>query len=226
MRTHYDFAADGQPARRLLVLLPPAKASLEDLTEQGFVAAVRSRRLALDVVLADASPQRVLAQTAVRDLHRQVIAPAKARGYAEIWLAGISLGGFNALDYAASHAAELAGIKLIAPYPGTGDILNEIEAAGGAAAWASAPDCPLADERRWWHWLSQEAQRGASGLPIWLGLSQQDRFRRGQALLAALLPAARTRLIAGDHCWPAWRTLWQQWLDEGPLAHPDAERTV
>ncbi|TDR77795.1 alpha/beta hydrolase [Paludibacterium purpuratum] len=225
MRVIHDLAHPGQRATQLLVLLPPAKARLEDLIEQGFVAAVRARQLPLDIALAEVGYQQVMAQSVASDLRRQLIAPAKALGYTGIWLAGISLGGFNALDYAASHADDLTGIKLIAPYPGTADILNELAAAGGPEAWARDPDGSRADERRWWHWLWRESQRGEAGLPIWLGLGRADRFARGQDMLATLTPDARLRRIDGDHSWPVWQTLWQHWLDDGPFATRAMERT-
>jgi len=215
MRTLYDAASPGQRAPRLLVLLPPAKARLEDLIEQGFVAAVRARRLALDILLADIGYQQVMAQTVAPDLHDQVILPAKAQGYADIWLAGISLGGFNALHYAAQHAAHLAGIKLIAPYPGTADVLNELSATG-IDAWARDPAASRTDERGWWHWLWREGNPGQRTLPVWLGLARNDRFIHGQELLASLLPPTRVHRVDGDHSWPVWRALWEDWLRDAP----------
>ena len=123
----------------LLVLLPPAQAQLVDFHTHGFVAAVRERGIPVDIHLADITYQHVMAHTSVAALHTQVIGPAVAAGYRKIWLAGISLGAFNALHYAAAHANQLAGIHLMAPYPGTGDILAEIRAAGDPMAWAQTP---------------------------------------------------------------------------------------
>jgi predicted exporter len=107
----------GQRADSLLVLLPPAKASLEDLLAQGMVAAVRARGLPLDIVLADVGYQQVLAGTVADSLHQAVLQPALAQGYRNIWLAGISLGAFNALHYAAVYAEHLAGISCWLPIP-------------------------------------------------------------------------------------------------------------
>lgn len=212
MRCLTDSWRAGQRADSLLVLLPPAKASLEDMLAQGMVAAVRARGLAVDIVLADVGYQQVMAGTVADCLQQAVIAPARAQGYRAIWLAGISLGAFNALHYAAVHAGLLAGICLLAPYPGTADILQEIRLAGGPQAWA-ATTRSLQDERRWWHWLATQAD-----CPLWLGLAAQDRFRAGQHMLASLVPAQRVSLIEGDHSWPVWLQLWQHWLAHGPLA--------
>jgi pimeloyl-ACP methyl ester carboxylesterase len=217
MRTILDLWQPAGRADSLLVLLPPAKASLEDMIIQGMVEAVRQRALPLDIVLAEVDYQQVMAGTVAESLHATVLEPALKAGYTRIWLAGISLGAFNALHYAAVHSRHLTGIKLLAPYPGTGDILQEIKTAGGPAAWASRPDCSLRDERIWWHWLCRTALRMDTDCPVWLGLSEQDRFLAGQNLLASLLPPQRVHRMPGEHSWPVWQALWRHWLDHGPL---------
>jgi hypothetical protein len=61
--------------------------------------------------------------------------------------------------------------------------------------------------------------RGAAGaLPVYMGTGRDDRFLRGQRMLAGLLPAARVRYLPGTHGWPTWQALWHDWLDNGPLA--------
>ena len=215
MRCLTDSWRAGQRAENLLVLLPPAKASLEDMLAQGMVAAVRARGLPLDIVLADVGYQQVLAGTVADSLHQAVLQPALEQGYRNIWLAGISLGAFNALHYAAVYAEHLSGIFLLAPYPGTADILQEIRQAGGPQAWADAAP-GLQDERRWWHWLARQEE--ATRCPVWLSLADDDRFAAGQQLLASLLPATRVHRMAGDHSWPVWQQQWRYWLEHGPLA--------
>jgi hypothetical protein len=220
MRTIDERWQPGQRSDSLLVLLPPAKASLEDLLAQGMVTAVRERNLPLDIMLAEVGYQQVIACNVAESLHQAVVVPALAAGYRRIWLAGISLGAFNALHYAALYSRYLAGIKLLAPYPGTGDILREIADVGGPRAWADNPASSRQDERNWWHWLCRQATEGDTGCPVWLGLSEQDRFIAGQQLLADLLPPQQVQRTVGEHSWPAWLWLWQHWLDHGPLAAP------
>ncbi len=206
----------GRQADHLVVLLPPAQASLNDLVAEGFIAEVRRRSLAVDVLLADVCYQQVMAHTAAAELQRQVIQPALGQGYRSVWLAGISLGAFNVLHCAAAFPGEVAGLCLLAPYPGTGDVLREIEAAGGPARWASQGQHSGAFERIWWSWLYRQASQ-ADRLPVWVGLAQGDRFIRGQRMLASLLPPAQVDEIEGDHSWPYWRLLWQRWLERGWL---------
>nr|WP_294864598.1 alpha/beta hydrolase [uncultured Pseudogulbenkiania sp.] len=217
MRTILDRWQPVERADSLLVLLPPAKASLEDLVAQGMIAAVRQRGLPLDIVLAEVGYQQVMAGTVAGSLHEAVMAPALEAGYRRIWLAGISLGAFNALHYAALYSRHLAGIKLLAPYPGTADILQEISAAGGPQTWADSPASLRQDERICWHWLCQQVASDDDDCPVWLGMAEQDRFVAGQQMLAGLLPSQRVHRVAGEHHWPVWQQLWQHWLDHGPL---------
>lgn len=215
-------------AETLLVLLPPAQAQLADLQTHGFVAAVRERALAVDLLLANVNHQHVMSNTTATSLHEQVVRPALADGYRHIWLAGISLGAFNALHYAAVHARHLAGIALIAPYPGTGDVLAEINAAGGPMAWVRRPAADHHDERAWWCWLGQQALAGQWSMPVYLGTGDVDRFLRGQRMMAELLPATQVRYLPGGHDWPTWKALWQAWLDGdhlSPLASNADART-
>ncbi|WP_018153045.1 alpha/beta hydrolase [Leeia oryzae] len=211
MRCIHDRWQADRPAPVRLVFLPPAQATLEDLLTHGFVQAVRTRQLAVDVTLVETDYQQVLAGTVAADLQRDVMLPMLAADPTPIWMAGISLGAFNILHHASHYPDHLAGLVLLAPYPGTADILNEIEAGGGPARWARQPDVSLPDERRWWHWL---ATRGP--VPeVHLGLSAEDRFRHGQAMLATLVAEEQTLRLPGTHQWPVWQTLWQQWLDRG-----------
>jgi pimeloyl-ACP methyl ester carboxylesterase len=217
MRTRTELHAATQRSATLLVLLPPSLASIDDFYEQGFVDALRQRDLPVDLLLADLTAQRVIDNTAVSALHTQVVQPARAEGYSSVWLAGISMGAFSALHYVAHHADHLAGLYLLAPYPGTGDVLAEIRAAGGAATWCQHQPCAL-DERAWWQWLGQESLKAEWTTPVYFGTGSTDRFLSGQRLLSDLLPDDHVRVLPGSHQWPTWKALWEDWLDHGPLA--------
>lgn len=219
MRTWTDLHTPGGRSDTLLVMLPPSLSRIEDFLDHGLVDAVRHRQLPVDLLLADVTAQHVVDRSVVEQLHTQVVLPARAQGYHHLWMAGISMGAFSALQYAAEHAGELAGLYLLAPYPGTGDVLGEIRAAGGAAAWHQRQPGALADERQWWHWLCQASRLGQWPTPVYFGTGSEDRFLSGQTLLADLLPPARIHTRSGRHDWPTWKALWTDWLDQGPLAH-------
>lgn len=217
MRTHTELHTATQRSETLLVLLPPSLSSIDDFHKQGFVDAVRQRQLPVDLLLADVSAQHVLDNTIASTLHAQVLMPARADGYRAIWLIGISMGAFSALHCATHHADQLAGLYLLSPYPGTGDILTEIRAAGGAANWCQQQPCAL-HERAWWHWLGQESLKAEWNTPVYFGTGSTDRFLNGQRLLSDLLPEGRIRVLPGAHQWTTWKALWDDWLDHGPLA--------
>ena len=218
MRILTDLFDSASRSETLVVLLPPSGSRIEDFYTQGFVDAVRQRNIQIDLMLAEITYQHVIDKTVASALHTQVVQPALAAGYRNIWLAGISLGAFNALHYASEHASHLAGIHLMAPYPGTGDILAEIKSGGGPAAWVRASPSNQEDERAWWHWLIRETDQGQWRTPVYFGTGSEDRFLRGQRMLADLLPAERVRILPGAHDWLTWQRLWHDWLDHGPWA--------
>jgi len=206
-----------QRSETLLVLLPPSLACIDDFYTQGFVDAVRDRHLPVDLLLADVTAQHVMDNTVVSTLHTEVVQPAKVGGYRAVWLIGISMGAFCALHYVTHHADHVAGIYLLAPYPGTSDVLAEIRAVGGAATWCQH-QTTTPDERAWWQWLGRESLKAEWATPVYFGTGNTDRFLKGQRLLADLLPNDRILILPGSHQWPTWKALWENWLDHGPLA--------
>ena len=220
MRVRTELHTTAQRSTTLLVLLPPAFSSIDDFYQHGFVDAVRLRQLPVDLLLANMTEHHVLNNTAVSTLTTQVLQPARANGYRAIWLVGISMGGFTALHCAALHADHLAGLYLIAPYPGTSDVLAEIRAAGGAASWC-LQQTSIQNDRAWWQWLGQESLKKESTTPVYFGTGTSDRFLTGQRLLAELLPVNHITMVPGGHEWPTWKALWANWLDHGPLRGGD-----
>jgi pimeloyl-ACP methyl ester carboxylesterase len=215
MRVLNDFAINGERARSLAILLPGALQQPEDFVRSGFVEAVRKRNLSLDLWLVDPGLQFIgeaangLAQ---QRIHESVIQPALLAKYQEIWLVGISIGGFMAIDYADQHPGLIGGLCLLAPYPGNRIITGEIMAAGGLAQWL--PDS-IEDgdaERRVWRWLKTHREHAAS-VRIHLGYGLEDRFAPGHRLMAEVLAPDCVDTAAGGHDWPVWRQLWENFLD-------------
>ncbi|HXU46864.1 MAG TPA: alpha/beta hydrolase, partial [Thermoanaerobaculia bacterium] len=160
-------------------------------------------------------------------LHDDVIAPARARGVETIWLAGISLGGLGASLYARDRPGEIDGLALIAPYLGEDEILEEIEKAGGPRAWH--PEAALAGEdvHRLWIWFQGYAGSAgptAAHPTLLLAFGEGDRLRRGQRLLARLLPPERVVTARGGHFWATWRRLWDLLLAKGEIGRSSALR--
>jgi pimeloyl-ACP methyl ester carboxylesterase len=196
----------------LLVMLPGAYSDPREFVDEGYVEAVRSRGLAADVVIADAHLGYFEDRSVFVRLREDVLQPARAAGYRQVWLVGISLGGFAALGVAARRIAPVDGIVALAPYLGQRTLLKAIDDAGGPLAWAGRnPPRAGTDEldADIWRWL---ATRPAEP-PVFLGAGRSDRFADAHRTMATLLPAERVREAEGGHDWPAWRALWNGWLD-------------
>lgn len=216
-----DVAACGTPARTLLVLLPGLYDTPADLVRQGFTQAVRERRLAADIVMADAHFGYYKAGVIVRRLHEDIILPAREKGYRQIWLAGISLGGYGALHYAREHGELVAGVMAIAPYLGDDKLIAELKKAGGLSSWQAGDVAGDDHGRRLWAWLKGiggASRPDTAAYPgVFLGYGTADRFAGSNRMLADVLPAARVMTTDGGHDWSPWRRVWAAFLDRSSL---------
>ncbi len=208
-------------AKAVLVMLPGAYDTPQDFVREGFVGAVRERQLAVDVQLVNAHVGYYTQQTILERLQQDVIGPARAQGYEQIWLAGISIGGMGSLMCAATHPEGISGVVALAPYLGPRNISVDVVRAGGLAPWpAPGQSLPEDDvDRRLWLWLKAQADPASakSLLPLYWGYGLSDRFALGHRVVAESLPPDRVFTVEGGHDWPAWITLWRQMLDKLPL---------
>ncbi len=148
-----------------------------------------------------------------------VLEPAAARGYQEIWLVGISMGGLGALLTAERHPELVSGIILLAPFVGDDAIVREIEAAGGAEAWhppSGLEHTPWTQDNytaHLWSWLRGYATDADAMPPLYIGWGDDDRLGAADRLLAAMQPSDHVVTIAGTHNWQTWRPLFDTFLD-------------
>ncbi|MFN7724000.1 MAG: alpha/beta hydrolase-fold protein [Rubrivivax sp.] len=206
------------PAPRLIVMLPGAYSRPQEFIDEGFTTALSAAGIDADVAIADSHLGYFNDRTVLQRLHDDVLAPARAL-YREVWLVGISLGGFLALGTTLRHPALVDGVLLLAPYLGPRRVMQAISAGGGPRPWAAAlaQQPPLTDEdldRELWARMALNPPPQ----PLYLGYGVDDRFADAHRVFATLLPPTRVRTAPGGHDWPAWRALWQQWLNQGPLA--------
>lgn len=210
MRYLVDSANAGYKASTLIILLPGATDMPEDFITQGFIQAVRERDLDIDLMLVELPFDHIADQTAVHDLHREVLQPVRSE-YQNIWLAGISIGGYVAMAYASRYPAQVQGLFLMAPYPGNRMTTGEIAGAGGLHAWQPGVIAGDDMERGNWHWLKH-----AENVEIHLGYGTEDRFAAGIALMEQAIPAELVAKVPGGHTWTVWRKLWLNFLDKNP----------
>jgi pimeloyl-ACP methyl ester carboxylesterase len=193
--------------------------SPEEYESEGFIPALRKAGLPVDAVAVDAHLGHYLHRTLPDRLLYDVLLPARAQGYAKIWLVGISMGGVGALLYAQLHPDTVDGLILIAPFLGEAEVIDEIEAAGGPRKWRPPQDMTDKQwQRRLWAWLKRQAAPGPSPLPaVTLCYGTEDRMTRAGDLLSSLLPRERVHRVPGGHKWAPWRALWELVLKSGIL---------
>jgi pimeloyl-ACP methyl ester carboxylesterase len=208
MRSLASAATPGVAAGTRVVLLPGAYHGPQDFLDAGFAARVAERRLDIDLSFVDLELQHLGDRSALQRLKLDIVSPARAQGCV-VWLAGISLGGLFALDYAATFPGELHGLCLLAPYLGNRMLVAEI-ARTGLADWQDR-DLDRADaERRIWHFI--KTRRGPAPA-LYLGYGREDRFAKAHALMAAAMPATDVDVVPGGHEWSTWCRLWENFLD-------------
>ncbi len=160
-----------------------------------------------------------------------VLEPAAARGYEEIWLVGISMGGLGALLTAERHPELVTGVILLSPFVGEEALLHEIEAAGGAETWH--PPAGL-DRQPWtqdnysahlWSWLRGYATDPDAMPPLYVGWGESDRLGAADRLLAQMQPADHVLTTEGEYNWRTWYPLFHELLARarpGALRKPGA----
>ncbi|MEA3140095.1 MAG: hypothetical protein QOK23_2264 [Gammaproteobacteria bacterium] len=208
MRSILSAAKAGATATTTMIWLPGAYHSAGDFLHAGFTQAVFDRRIPLDLAFVDLEMQHLADREALQQLRSEIVLPALASG-TSVWLAGISLGGSLALEYASSYLDGLAGLCLLAPYLGNRMLIAEIAAAGGLAGWEPGELADADSERRIWRHFKTRAPSPS----LYLGYGRDDRFSPAHSLLARALPADAIDVIDGGHDWRTWSKLWENFLD-------------
>lgn len=208
MRSIYCAAIAGVRAPTQMIWLPGAYHSAQDFVDEGFARAAEQRRVPLDLHFVDLEMRHLDDRNVFKRLRSEMVLPARNSG-AAVWLAGISLGGLVALDYASSHSGELDGLCLLAPYLGNRMLVNEIAAASGPAGWEPGELAESDVERRIWRYIKTRVDSAK----LFLGYGRDDRFSAAHDMLAAALSADWVEVVAGGHSWGTWLNLWESFLD-------------
>jgi pimeloyl-ACP methyl ester carboxylesterase len=213
-------AIEGQRQPRLLIFLRGRGGSHTDYEKDGFIDDVRRRGLPYDMKAPDAHLGYYIGRSLVPRLKTDIIDPAKAAGYEEIWLVGASMGGLGALLYNKFHPTDVDGLFIISPFLGDREVTDAIIAAGGLAVWEPGPYDPNADwQIMLWDWLKTRSKTGWTGAPLYLGYGTEDGFVDAQNLLGANLPPDRVFTVPGGHTPEVMHQVWLDFLEAGGLAH-------
>jgi pimeloyl-ACP methyl ester carboxylesterase len=211
--TEWYLAKPGERGQRLFVFLPGRRDRASDFVRRGFIRLAQDHVSKLDCVAVDATIGYYLDGSVADRLQREIIEPAGALAYREIWLVGVSMGGLGAFFHERAYPGKINGLILLAPFVGDDrQLFAEIDAAGGAAAWARlqpvvAPQGNKEQfQRELWGFLGRLQTDKTLQLPIWMAYGDADRLLPGiERLRSALLPERVFRLTGG-HTWEVWTT--------------------
>ena len=221
MQLQTDFIHDIAPGiegeRILLLMLPGAKNTPQQLVENGFIRELRERRLPVDVLALNAHVDLYLERADIERVLHHTLDEVRAQGYRRIWLLGISLGGSGAMICATQRMAEIEGVFLLAPFLGTRGIIAEVEAAGGLSLWR-AGEIGSRDHERVLLEKIQGHTLEDRFPPVYLGYGSEDRYRGASIMLSKRLSQPRVLVMSGGHDWETWIALWRCLLDKGPFA--------
>jgi len=218
MDTVYFNPAGPKQNSCLIVFLPGRWNTAASFADEGFVAAVRRSGLQADMMAAKAHMGYYLEHTFPERLHKDVIVPAKNRGYRQIWLVGVSIGGLGALWYDGEYSGELAGIVVLAPYLGEPETYGEVSRSGGLVKWVPPSIADNDWQRKIWFNLKTFETREKSLARLYLGYGLHDRFAVPDGMLAEVLPMEQVFTVEGGHDWATWRRLWEEILKKSVLA--------
>lgn len=197
-----------QKAQRLVVVLPGRGDNVNDLRQSGVAQAVQSAWPDADVVLTGLALGYYMEGHAEQRLHDEVIAPARRKAYAQVWLVGASLGGMGALMYDRAYPDDVTGLVLLAPYLGEQPVLSQIAAAGGVATWQPPPKPAAVNadnyQQELWRHVQTWSRQPAAARHVWLTYGKEDRLRDAISLLAPVLAPGHVLVREGGHEWGVW----------------------
>lgn len=201
-------------ASGLVLLLPGFGDGPQNYIDNGFVDAVRAANPAFDVIAVNAHFGYYRNYSLVERLHQDILSPASAR-YEEIWLVGISMGGFGAAAYGMTHPELVDGLILLAPYMGSPEVVGDVMASGDLGRWVP-PDLSTIDdekERRFyelWQFYQQYVAAPGRSPRLYLGYGDRDHLREPNAFVAGVLAPERSLVLPGGHKWVVWQPLFSE----------------
>lgn len=214
-------------ATRLVVVLPGRADDLAAMRRSGMAEAVHSAWPDADVILTGLAMDYYMQGRAPQRLHEEIVLPARRYGYAEVWLAGASMGGMGTIMYDHAYPGEMDGLILLAPYLGEEPLLREIEGSGGITKWQAGPRAPLSREtlqrELWRHVQSWRDDPGRAGT-VWLAYGDRDRLKRAMPLVAPVLPADQVLVREGGHDWKVWSSVTSEILLSAGQRNPAPAR--
>jgi pimeloyl-ACP methyl ester carboxylesterase len=200
--------ADPESRNNSVVIMLPGRGDRADaFIREGFERAGRS--WGFDTIAVDAHFGYYRQRSLLPRLHEDIVMPAHAAGYENVWLLGISMGGFGSLLYASEHPDQVDGLILLAPFLGDQDAIGRIIANGGLKNLSSGSTGMEDYEVAVWTWL-RETTSQARPKPIVLGYGLSDGMAPGYKALTDVIEPSSVYTLEGGHKWTTWGPLWEK----------------
>ena len=218
-----DYPGAAAPAHCLMVFLPGLGDTGARFEQRGFVSDVRAQHLSIDMVAADASLGYYANGILTERLFTDVVAPRASRGYAQIWVVGISMGGLGTFLYSRQRpSGEVYGVLALSPYLGEQQVSDAVRSEGGLSTWQAPPPVATMNASNYtselWRWLQAVNAGREPGPQLYIGYGLQDRLARVDVLLGDDLPTAHVFTVDGEHNWDTWKVLFARFLSTDALA--------
>ncbi len=193
----------------LIVVLPGRGDDIANLKSGGIAQSIQSVMPEADILLTGVTFAYYMEGRMPKRLRQEILLPAREHGYREIWLVGASMGGMGALLYDSEYPGDANGLVLLAPYLGSGKILEQINNAGGLQAWDAGPMPSLIDdknfERELWRYLKTwQNENKPRSRGVWLAYGDDDRLSATMPSLQKLLASEHVFVRDGGHAWVVW----------------------
>ncbi len=209
------FITGKDQSKNLIVMLPGRRDKPEDFKKNGFIKLISDSGLDFDVIVVDAHVGYYYNQNLIPRLYEDVIVPSRLKGYKNIWMLGISIGGIGTLLYTQKHPESLNGVVILSPFLGDEEIINEINISGGLMKWTPKEPISTDDyQRSLWYWLKKYSKSEHNLPNLILGYGRDDEFAFSNKMLSDVLPGNQVYVLQGAHDWDTWNRLFNRFLKD------------
>ena len=207
----------GTKTSNLLIMFPGINSSGSDFIDFGFIEPFQEKYNNVDIILVDTRLAYVEAGNISERIQNEIIVPAYAKGYDNIWLVGVSLGGFSSLLYNRDFAENVNGIVLIAPYLGDLYSVSDLIDHPSPKKWSLDNKNSTDRSIRFWRYLltlTKPNKDNELKTDLFIAYGDKDRSSQLHQLLASQIKKENVYINEdGGHNWISWKPLWINMLD-------------
>ncbi len=194
-------------SKTLIVILPGIDDNLDDFVKNGVVDGLIGCRPDADIIYVDAHYGYYQKNILVKRLRQDVIKPANLSGIKNIWLFGVSLGGYGSLKYREVFPDDIKGLILIAPFLGLNHDFNLFKKQSNKRYYLP----------EFYNFLSKLEVSAKHAPHIQMAYGSEDAYHKQHQWMAALLEPHQSFSKPGVHNWPTWNKLWPTSLTNSRL---------